>query len=364
MLADRYPQHPLAGAALVWLVQYNSSGEAAWRNRRTDRLVAQQIDTVAPPEADEKAGSHKGQRIGTSLAQASEQHAADQYLRRIGPPRPIWPRSGRNKQLLWPRSWPELDAAALVAEPRVGFPLAIAHRRQGYPRQAERFYSSLVRTACSRCLVGRRQERRLAPLAAGLATQTRDRLSADRRETSAGSASSTTRCGRRLARSSCTAPGRRRGLVGRGDAGLRQRVFVSGRQLPAGRGDSAGGDRKESAARCGVGHAGSDQFLHQSGSRLDDVLPSLGGSARLYPRRMLARRDLESALVAVAADRQDDTCKLEAAVPLVELTGEAPTAGQAWAWASCAYAPGVGVQSWSTPTAEPVGEGFGLLLFQ
>ena len=36
--------------------------------------------------------------------------------------------------------------AALLAEPRVGFPLAIAHRRQGYPRQAERFYLSLSRT--------------------------------------------------------------------------------------------------------------------------------------------------------------------------------------------------------------------------
>jgi hypothetical protein len=67
----------------------------------------------------------------------------------------------------------------------------------------------------------------------------------------------------------------------------------------------------------------------------------------------------------VAAARQDDVWTVEAAVPLVELARDFPTAGQAWALGVSRIAPGVGLQSWTTPGgAEPVGEGFGLLLFE
>ena len=37
MIVSRYPRHPLAGASLVWLVQYYASSEAAWRMTKPSR---------------------------------------------------------------------------------------------------------------------------------------------------------------------------------------------------------------------------------------------------------------------------------------------------------------------------------------
>jgi hypothetical protein len=67
----------------------------------------------------------------------------------------------------------------------------------------------------------------------------------------------------------------------------------------------------------------------------------------------------------VATARQDDVWTVEAAIPLVELARDFPTSGHAWALGVTRIAPGVGLQSWTTPAgAEPVGEGFGLLMFE
>ena len=67
----------------------------------------------------------------------------------------------------------------------------------------------------------------------------------------------------------------------------------------------------------------------------------------------------------VAAARQDDVWTVEAADAAGRAVRDFPTAGQAWALGVTRIAPGVGLQSWTTPAgAEPVGEGFGLLLFE
>ena len=65
------------------------------------------------------------------------------------------------------------------------------------------------------------------------------------------------------------------------------------------------------------------------------------------------------------AVRSEPTCwQIEAAIPLVELTGDAPSAGRAWACNLVRMLPGCGVQAWSTPAdVEPRPEGMGLLLF-
>ncbi len=57
MLADRYPQHPLAGASLIWLVQYYASSEAAWRIRQTDRLTAEQVTRGGTGSTGRRGGS-------------------------------------------------------------------------------------------------------------------------------------------------------------------------------------------------------------------------------------------------------------------------------------------------------------------
>ena len=49
---------------------------------------------------------------------------------------------------------------------------------------------------------------------------------------------------------------------------------------------------------------------------------------------------------------------------MVELTGDPPTVGRAWACNVVRVLPGRGVQAWSTPAdAEPRPEGMGLMLF-
>jgi hypothetical protein len=56
--------------------------------------------------------------------------------------------------------------------------------------------------------------------------------------------------------------------------------------------------------------------------------------------------------------------QIEAAIPLVELTGDPVTVGKAWACNIVRVIPGRGVQALSTPAdVEPRPEGMGLLIF-
>ena len=66
----------------------------------------------------------------------------------------------------------------------------------------------------------------------------------------------------------------------------------------------------------------------------------------------------------VACKSGPDGWTAEAAIPLKELTGDAPTIGKAWAVNVVRILPGRGVQAWSLPAdVRPRPEGMGLLLF-
>ena len=66
----------------------------------------------------------------------------------------------------------------------------------------------------------------------------------------------------------------------------------------------------------------------------------------------------------MAAAASESAWTAEAAIPLGELTGEAPRSGQVWALGIQRNVPGVGFQSWTTPAAATVTpEGFGYLIF-
>jgi hypothetical protein len=66
----------------------------------------------------------------------------------------------------------------------------------------------------------------------------------------------------------------------------------------------------------------------------------------------------------VACTPGPDGWTAEAAIPLRELTGDAPTLGKAWACNVVRVLPGRGVQAWSLPAdVQPRPEGMGLLLF-
>lgn len=100
-LAEQYPQHPLCEPALRWLVAYYASGEVAWHMQTQRPSGLEETPAVAV-------------RI-TPQVDRTEQAA-------------YWA-----KQL--ERTWPQA-----FADPRVRFPLAVADRQRGFPRQAERYF--------------------------------------------------------------------------------------------------------------------------------------------------------------------------------------------------------------------------------
>jgi hypothetical protein len=66
----------------------------------------------------------------------------------------------------------------------------------------------------------------------------------------------------------------------------------------------------------------------------------------------------------VAVDPDENSWTAEAAIPLVELTGEAVTPGKLWAVNVVRTVPGKGIQAWSGPAgAIPRPEGMGILTF-
>jgi hypothetical protein len=66
----------------------------------------------------------------------------------------------------------------------------------------------------------------------------------------------------------------------------------------------------------------------------------------------------------VAVHSEPDCWQIEAAIPLIELTGERISPGRTWACNVVRILPGRGVQAWSTPAdVQPRPEGMGLLSF-
>jgi photosystem II stability/assembly factor-like uncharacterized protein len=357
MVADRYPKHPLAGAALVWLIQYNSSSEAAWRSGQTDGQLAQQVTSI---ETGSGTDGRNAQPIGTRDTGAPARKIdfeatlfspADQASKRAQEATTLAKRLG------------EIDAG-LLAEPRVGFPLAIAHRRQGYPRQAERFYQSTCRTRGHDGWWAAAECENWLPARQGLPPK------------------SVTGCVR-----STVKP--------RLDGKLDDAVWQQTRPL-----ELHSPRREDAAWSAVVMTAYDDEFLYLAAScrQVEAIRPAEVEKNRQHDTDLNWQDRVEFCLDLdrdwttfyrlsidqrgcthdecwhdsswnprwfVAAARQDDTWTVEAAVPLVELNRDSPTTGQAWAFGVTRIAPGVGLQSWTSPSsAEPAVESFGLLIFE
>ncbi|HTU27010.1 MAG TPA: hypothetical protein VMF30_16505, partial [Pirellulales bacterium] len=362
MVADRYPQHPLAGAALVWLVQYYASGEAAWRCRQGDRLTAQQITAIEPAAAGAGEPAKRAERIA-SIPRGRDAPAQQITTQGglIGPTDLATTRAQRAAALA--KRLGEVESS-LLAEPHVGFPLAIANRRQGYPRQAERFYTSLCRDRPHDAWWAAADCELWLPERTGLPSKPA---------------------------ASC------KPVTGkpRLDGQLDDAVWKTARPL-----ELHSGSRDDGAWSAVAMLAYDNEFLY--------LATSCRQTAAIHQAKIETRRQHDADLVSqdrvefcldvdrdyttfyrlsidqrgcthdacwhdagwnprwfVAAAREDDVWTVEAAVPLVELAREAPTSGQAWALGVTRIAPGVGSQSWITPArAEPTAEGFGLLLFE
>lgn len=354
LLAEKHPEHRLAPSALLWLVQYWSSGEAAWREQRQQRITTQQVraepqqhddqDDVQTAVTDDRStrfGVRQASNLAIDLGREVDRHGQALEL-------------GKLLQMRYP---------TLYSEPVVQFPLAIASRQQGSARSAERALLAARRSRphdawweCAEAEFWLADRGGIGPKPVWHAVRAR---------------------GKPL-------------LDGRLDEPIWKEARPAQLKSPL----------QDDAAWRGAAMLAYDEgFLYLAVSCRK--VPGLTYPAGTTPRPRdpdLSAHDRVEVLVDVdrdwstyyrltvdhrgwtgescwgdstwdpawyvAADETDTTWTVEAAIPLDELTGSFPRQGTAWAVGAQRVVPGVGFQSWSTPAAPSViPEGFGLLIF-
>jgi tetratricopeptide (TPR) repeat protein len=338
-LVNTYPDHPLTPPALVWLVQYWSSGEAAWRSQSRQR--------VSVARSDEQSSEQAAARRASALA-IDETQLVDRYRR-----------AGELGKFL------ESTRPVLGAEPAVRFPLAVAYRRQGLPREAERFYLAL-------------RQRNMQDVWWSCADA--ERWLADTR--SAMPQKSVWPC--------YSAAGSKPRLDGRLDDAIWQRAHKAALASPL----------RDDAQWPAVAMVAYDEgFLYLAAS-CQSTASATAASDEPRPRdadlaahdRVEFRIDLDRDYATayrlvvdcrgwtaddlwhdsswnptwfVAAHRDAGVWNIEAAIPLEELTNQFPAAKSVWAIGVQRIAPELGFQPWTTP-ASATGNtaGLGLLLFE
>jgi hypothetical protein len=129
-LLDKHPQHPLADAAALWLMQYYASSEVAWRQRKETKYEVQVAAATAGQVELTPAAAAAGPPVSragfTSLAGLSQN-----------------PKERSGRALAWSQRV-ESTRPLLYAEPAFRFSLATASRQAGQPRNADRLLQMLA----------------------------------------------------------------------------------------------------------------------------------------------------------------------------------------------------------------------------
>ena len=124
MLARRWPDYPLADPALRWLVQFYASGELAQRMADRTALNLRQA---------------KAESVGSSVKQASGVANLDSDSQ----PTVGLSRDDRLRRAKLLGEYLEKARPALYAEPSVRFPLVVAERELGFGNPASRYFLTL-----------------------------------------------------------------------------------------------------------------------------------------------------------------------------------------------------------------------------
>ncbi|MGD9720439.1 MAG: YCF48-related protein [Pirellulales bacterium] len=362
LVVDRYPQQPAAGVALAWLIQFHASGEVAWRLRRAEGLTVQQVAAVPPPLGAQRM---EKQRPGRGVHQAAALHGVGEVQQAGGLARDLRAASSERSTIAdnYSKQLEQLQPA-LMAEPAVRFPLAVAHRQLGLPRQAERYYLGLRHgrpddawRECALTELWLIQPKDQPPKKLWTCLQTRDKPRLDGKlDEPLWNANSTVQL---------------RSTLG-DDA-----------QWPAAVMLARDDEFLYVAASCtraeGFAYAASDAPRPRdpdlSAQDRIELLIDMDRDFATYDRLVIDHRGWTSESCwgdktwnptwYVAHGESDGAWTVEAAIPLAELTGDVPAAGGAWAVGAQRIVPGVGFQSWTTPAAvEARPEGFGYVLFR
>jgi photosystem II stability/assembly factor-like uncharacterized protein len=371
LLADRYPADPLASAALAWLVQYYSSGEAQWRARHAQGVVGERVQTLAGAAPRTKVVAPRRARAGgldeQDVTGDMRLAVAVEPVTSLGDPddagsvarvADAWSvRATEFARRL------EQHSSSGYADPRVRFPLAASNRTQGLARQADRYSLMLGRTrqhdAWWRCAEAEQW------LANPQAIPPKDLWNA-----------------------------RRSPVRPRLDGQLNDAVWRGATPVDLRSERHDDGDWPAVAMI-----AYDDEFLYLAASCRSATPPPAGVSGHRTRDADLAEHDRVEFLIDqdrdwvtyyrltvdhrgwtadacwgdrswnprwyVAQSRSDDGWTVEVAIPLDELVGERPGPKTVWAIGAQRIAPGVGFQSWTLPASlAGEAEGFGLLIFE
>jgi photosystem II stability/assembly factor-like uncharacterized protein len=137
LLVDKHPQHPLADAAALWLVQYYASSEVAWRQRQETRFEVRMATATSGDEEREAAGE---------LDDVSPRSTgpATSGIRTLGNAAPHMAAAERAARALALAKQIEQSRPTRYADPALRFSLASAARQAGQPRTADKLFQSLT----------------------------------------------------------------------------------------------------------------------------------------------------------------------------------------------------------------------------
>jgi hypothetical protein len=138
LLLEKHPQHPLADAAALWLVQYYASGEVAWRERKGTRFEVR-LATAATDSDDTKV-------VPISRQNSYVKPATFTTVGEVGTAAPDFNPAERAGRALALAKQIEQTRPTLYADPSLRFAIAAAARQAGQPRTAERFFQALTST--------------------------------------------------------------------------------------------------------------------------------------------------------------------------------------------------------------------------
>jgi photosystem II stability/assembly factor-like uncharacterized protein len=139
-LGDRYPQHDLVETAQVYLVQYYASGEVAWQQRKATGLKTGQVRLEVDLKPADPSGVQLGEESPVRQAQFARPRSQGTWQSAM-----TEAASGQRARLAiqLARSVQQ-QQPELYQSPEFRFPLSVAQRQFGTPRDAERVFHQIV----------------------------------------------------------------------------------------------------------------------------------------------------------------------------------------------------------------------------
>jgi photosystem II stability/assembly factor-like uncharacterized protein len=137
LLVEKFPQHPLADAAALWLVQYHASSEVAIRQRQGTQYVVGMTAAEAPVDETTSEDPEKDDQVQRAVAFGGQFNSVTSTNSAVGGLTPAQ-RAGRSVAVA---KSIERTRPYLYADPLLKFPLAVALKHQGNERQAERIFA-------------------------------------------------------------------------------------------------------------------------------------------------------------------------------------------------------------------------------